>query len=273
MQTTPHSNLKAVAGAAAMALAAAACHPLHLHHDRLMVVLSRLDCPVTQGLLTRVSAAPDGNSCVYQHRDGDDITLTRLPLNGQSPQAALAPFDTSLTALMPPPPAAEATGGEKSDAKDASDAADDDDNDDTKVDVPGVHIQTRGADTQVHAPGVQVQTHGEDAQVNAPGLNINTKGDKADLQLGQGANSITVHDGGEAQGAQIHIAEVNKTNARLTFVLSGAGRGPNGYRSVGYLARGPVTGPLVVVVAKSRGNQSALRDHDVRRLLDLNVTR
>jgi hypothetical protein len=268
MQTLSHPNLKTVAGIAVIALGAAACHPLHLHHDRLMVVLARLDCPETQGLLTRVSAAPDGNSCIYQHRNGDDITVTRLPLNGQAPQAALAPLDASLAALLPPTPSAAASHSEKADAEDDSDS-----DDDAKVDVPGLQVQTHGDDTHVHTPGMQVQTHGEDAQVHMLGMNINTKGDNADVQLGQGANSITVHGGGESQDAQVHIAEVNATNARLTFILAGAARGPSGYRSVGYLARGPAVGPLVVVTAKSRGDHSGLQDHDVRRLLDLNVTR
>ena len=246
MQTQDHLNLRALAGIALAAVAASACHPLHLHHrDRPMTVSTRLDCPVTEGLLTRVTAAPDGNSCVYQHRAGDDVTLLRLPLNGQSPQVALAPIDAELKTLLPP--SAPSTPVEP---------ASDDANDNTNVDVPGVHVQA----------------HGDSTVVSVMGINIHANGDKANVQIGNGANSINVVGNGESKDAQVRLSKINPTNARITFVLAGAAAGPSGYRSVGYLARGPVAGPLVIAEVKSRANHDGLHfDNDVRRLLDRNV--
>ena len=255
MRTLVDLRLKTVAGIALAALAASACHPLHLHHDRLMVVAARLDCPETDGLLTRVSAAPDGNSCIYQHRNGDDVTVTRLALNGQTPQAALAPIDADLKTLVPAPPPPTASSGASA-SSEAAKAESGDSNDNANVDVPGVHVQA----------------HGDNADVNVMGITVHARGEKANVQIGNGANSISVVGNGESEDAQVRVSEVNSTNARITYVLAGAAAGPSGYRSVGYLARGPVTGPLVVVVVKSRINHGGMQvDRDLRRLLDLNV--
>ncbi|MGI9168967.1 MAG: hypothetical protein ACR2FH_02155, partial [Caulobacteraceae bacterium] len=56
---------------------------------------------------------------------------------------------------------------------------------------------------------------------------------------------------------------------RRSFILASDNPGPGGYKTVGYEARGPVGGPLVVASAKAKSDDN-LKD-DMRDLLRLNV--
>ena len=58
-----------------------------------------LDCPTTQGGLTRSSVAPDGKSCLYASRDGDEVSLRLIPVTGTY-QAALGTVEQELQALV-----------------------------------------------------------------------------------------------------------------------------------------------------------------------------
>ncbi|MFZ3007319.1 MAG: hypothetical protein WA047_14220, partial [Phenylobacterium sp.] len=76
---------------AASALALTAC-------QRPATLKARLDCPQTEGSLTLVSAAGDGQSCIYRESDGAQITLTRMAVKG-SAVATLAALETELKTL------------------------------------------------------------------------------------------------------------------------------------------------------------------------------
>ncbi|HWW25234.1 MAG TPA: hypothetical protein VNZ85_04980, partial [Caulobacter sp.] len=76
--------------AAASLIALAACSPKvevahrdhkpHGKHEPLRAI-SRLDCPDRQGELTRVSAAADGQACVYAGQNAE-VALKLVALNG-----------------------------------------------------------------------------------------------------------------------------------------------------------------------------------------------
>src|SRR5665811_2322034 len=94
------------AALAAIAMGTSACHPVRqaLHIDQnqtVMTVAATLNCPDEQGRLTRVSASADGHTCVYRGEQGDDVTLTLVALNGQTPQMALQPLESQLRAMAP----------------------------------------------------------------------------------------------------------------------------------------------------------------------------
>jgi hypothetical protein len=250
MNSKSMSKFFAITSVTAIAAAAlSGCVRVH-HHAHLsragrpMVVAAQLDCPQSEGWLTRVSISADGTTCQYRGGDVDQVTLTRLPLNGQTPQAVLAPIETSLKTLIPP---------RKDDAPSASG---DNDGDNARIDVPGVHIDA----------------HGDKAVVKVFGVTIDADNDKANIHAGLGSkNAVVLADHG---GAEVRATDIDAANANLVLILASEKPGPTGFRSVGYMARGPVAGPLVVLQYKSTINRDGVSDdHDLHRLMDLNVTR
>ena len=43
-----------------------------------------LDCPASQGDLTRTSMAADGKTCIYASREGDEVTLQLVAVTGDA---------------------------------------------------------------------------------------------------------------------------------------------------------------------------------------------
>ena len=256
--TRPLAAGLAVSAAVAVLLVAA-CHPPHIHpgdrgqtwFDRPMKVGAVLTCPQTLGSLERTAQAGDGQSCDYAGGGDEQVALKRLALAGQTPQAALAPTEAALQTLMPAhagsaPVSVDAGGG---------DADDGDVHDHAKIDLPGVHINAQGDKAQVRVFGIVVDANGDNANVNIGGGSSRTV-----VQAGPG-------------GAVIRVINIGPTNVKLAYVLAGGQRsGPSPYRAVGYLARGPLDGPLVVATFKATESHEDWRgDHDLNALLALNV--
>jgi hypothetical protein len=247
-------SMRTLVGAGALAGAAfglAACHPPHIHRGegrgwsgKPMSVGKLLICPLKVGALSRTARTADGQACDYKGPDGEQAHLQRLDLAGQAPQAALAPIEAALRPLIP------ARAGP--DPVDAGDGADDGHH--AKVDLPGIHIKAQG----------------DKAEVRVFGITVNADGENADVNMGQGETGTVVQAG--ANGAEIRFADVEGGNARLMLALLADKAGPSGLHAVGYLARGPVAGPLVVASFKSAArHQDWRRDAGLNALLDLNV--
>jgi hypothetical protein len=240
-------------------VAIAACHPVErphhhdggwmmgdhnwAHHDDTPVtVAATLNCPEQEGDLTRTSIAADGKSCQYHGDEDQDVTLSLVALNGQTPQAALGPMEADLRGLVP------ARSGPSMVNVDAGKG--DGGQDNAKIDMPGFHIDA----------------HGNKAKLRILGMDINADGDNADIKTDTGgAKGATIHAG--PGGAEIRVGDVGQHAANLVYILAGDEPGPSGYRAVGYIARGPVAGPF-----KSRDHDHNGHNHDLERLIDLNVT-
>src|SRR5262249_51617266 len=70
--------------------------------DGPMRVVTQLECPEHQGVLTRVSTAADGLSCDYAGPRGAAVTLRLVKLaQGQTAEEALKPIEAQLNTLMP----------------------------------------------------------------------------------------------------------------------------------------------------------------------------
>jgi hypothetical protein len=238
----------AVAGAA---LALAGCNPPHPHPAAPLRAVSALDCPDTQGDLTRKSTAADGKTCVYATEEGDQVTLQVVSLSGGDAHAALAPIEAQLKTEVPAaaatPPRAQ--GG-------APGAAD---KDRVDINLPGIHIHANGdGHADVDTAGVHVEAHDHGGGDDNAVVQVN----------GLGAKGVTVNAG--EGGAQIHIDE-GGSGIRARYILASETAGPNGYKMAGYEARGPAGGPIVVaeVLAKS-DDQDDLR-HDIHALIRRNV--
>jgi hypothetical protein len=251
MKSTDVRRWAVLGAVGAMGLAGCVRHHVHhLHAGRPLSVADRLNCPENQGWLTRASAAADGNSCEYRRGDGEQVTLTRLPLNGQSVQAALDPTETQLKALLPPRPAPAPAQNEDND-KDKSK-----DKDTARIDVPGVHIDA----------------HGDKAEVRVFGVTVDADNDKANVHAGLGSDKAVVS--ADENGAEVRASDINATNANIVLILASEKPGPTGLRAVGYIARGPVAGPLLVAQFKSAERHQGFNDdRDVRRLMELNLSR
>jgi hypothetical protein len=270
--------------------------------DRPLSAVSRLDCPDHQGDLRKVSAAGDGQTCTYSDDDGAEVNVQILRTSGD-PHAALKPIETSLMSLADvsassAPPAsgpaatvsasaADRSAAAKADADASADAnvsaagaevrdhgrdADQDDdttgrdrsshhggshNDKVDVDLPGVHVHANGDDTaKVDVMGVHVTANGEDGAhiVHQP-------------KSGYG-RSFTV-DAGD-NGAIVRTERNTRSNFSALVVFTGPVAGREGDHTIGYVARGPRTGPLVVATVRikrdDKGNTMDDADKLVRRL-------
>jgi hypothetical protein len=211
--------------------------------------ISKLDCPERQGELTRVSAAADGQACVYAGQNAE-VTLSLVALNGGDAEAALAPIEADLKALMPamkaPPPP-----------------------------PPPGHADNGAA--HVRLPGLKIDAHDNGADIKIGGLSINANDDGAQVKV---AKNVTVREGGgnstasvkandDAEGdVDIHATEDGAQirqrkggdGVRATLILA-SDKAASGYRVVGYEARGPKGGPLAVAVVKAKGRDGS--DHDI----------
>jgi hypothetical protein len=203
-----------------------------------------LDCPAAQGALTRTAQAPDGKSCDYQGRDGETVRLRLAPVMGRTPTQALERTRAELHALVP----VYREPAQGSDEEGSGDRAD--------VDLPFLHV---------HAVG-------DRANVRLFGIRISSQGQNADVDVGHGRKRSVVHAG--PRGAEVIAEEVGRSNASLVYVLAANHRAPSGLRAVGYVAKGPVTGPLVVAEFRSPRDRHEGRDGDhgdIGRLIDRNL--
>ena len=208
---------------------------------------AKLDCPADEGDLTRTAQSPDGQWCDYAGLRGETVRLRLKALHGQTPSEALAPVRAQLHALVPVyrDPIRPRHDDEPGDRAD--------------VDVPFVHVHANGDQADVRLFGV---------------FHINSRGHDADVDAGRGRKHTAVHAG--LRGAEVIADEIGRSNASLVYVLAGAHRQASGYQAAGYVAKGPVTGPLVVAEFRSpvKSHRDSDGGHDdIDRLIDRNLDR
>lgn len=253
-----------------VALTAAACSPKNPPATR-----AALDCPDSQGSLTRVSTASDGKSCTYRSAEGLDVELRLVPVSG-SAEATLAQLEAQLLSQASTPPVA-APGGADSAPADAvqNQAAADAGGAAPGVDVNvDVHVDSSHEDANIDVPGMRVVTKGDDhAEVDLPGIHIRAKDESAKVQIGP----IKI----DAEGDDATIRMVRdvrlrgealsreKRGVRAFFLRAGDTLTP--YKAIGYEAGGPKQGPLTVGIFKSRGDSEHHRiDEDLKKLVRRN---
>lgn len=255
-----------------LALTAVACSPKNPPATR-----AALDCPDSQGSLTRVSAASDGKSCIYRSDEGLDVELRLLPVSG-SAEATLAQLETQLLSQVSTPPVAATAGADataaeavqKQAAADADADADapsvdvnvdvdvDGSHEDANIDVPGMRVVTKGDDhAEVDLPGIHIRAKDESARVQIGPIKIDAQGDDATIRM-----SRDVRLRGEALSRE-------KRGVRAFFLRAGETLTP--YKAIGYEAGGPKRGPLTVGIFKSRGDSEHHRiDKDLEKLVRRN---
>jgi hypothetical protein len=239
-----------LACASALALTAAACGP------KVPAARAALDCPTSQGDLTRTSVSPDGKACTYASKGGAEVTLQLVNVTG-SPDATLASIETTLLADRTPAAAVKVDGKGVEPAKASADAAKDAEkaareaSDDTNGISVNVDIDAHGK------PAGVITEDGGTTRVNLPGVHIvaNDDNDTADVQIGP--LRVNASDDGATVRMRREVRlrgealNPEKRGLRAMFIYTGDDL-PQGYRFVGYEAGGPKRGPLTVAVVKSK---------------------
>lgn len=277
--------------ASALALTAGACAA----PTNTAVVTGRLDCPLSVGEMTRVSAAADGKSCLYNEPAGAEITLKLMSVTGgieptlakieaDLKAEAGAPADTDKTAeageptAPPAPPATPAAAMSQAEvSKSAADAArvTADAARDAAVKAEVV-AKVEDGKAKLDAHGIRISDDNESTHVNLPGIHISAEGDKADVRVGP----IHVNANGETAVVKVvkdvrmrgEALSLQKRGLRASFIYAGEAL-TGGYKFVGYEASGPKSGPIAIAIVKAKSDAS--KDHseiydDVKRLVRRN---
>lgn len=233
-------------------------------------VVRTLQCPESMGSLTRKGSASQGGAvCIYAGPRGSEVTLHLVELDGAGPAEALKAFEDRLSAAMPQA-VAQLRAAAAGDAAGAADA----------------EIAPAGDRATVRAPGVDIRAEGDDATVRLPGLHIESKGDQASVRIGgfhidAAEDGSTVDIEGSAEGDNVSVqanqdaAEI-RTSAgggatRASWILTDNRPSEAGWRLVGYEARGPAGGPIVVATIRARDRDRGRVFEDAKDLVTLNV--
>ena len=250
-------------------------------------VVETLQCPDTLGALTRKgSASADGLSCDYVGPRGAEVSLHLVRLDGTSVDQALDGFERRLAADLPE--AAAKVNADK--AREQAETAKADavaakaDAEAARADAEAA--KAAGEHVSIAAPGVRIEAQdkgraGDRASVRLPGIRIEAEGDNARVQIGgmridsrdgQGARTETTSVSVNANSEATEVRATAPGEAvRANYILTDGNPRPGGWALVGYEARGPRGGPLVVatVRAKERGRDRVFED--ARDLVTLNV--
>lgn len=236
-------------------------------------VVQTLHCPQTMGSLTRKGSASAGGAvCTYAGPRGAEVSLHLVKLDGAPAAEALKAFEERLSGVMPQAVAQlKAAAG-----KDAADAA------------AAAGPPAAGDRASIQAPGVDIQAEGDDATVSLPGLHIESRGDQASVRIGgfhidasDGEGAVNIQSSGEGEGDSVSVqanqdaAEI-RTSAggeatRASWILTDNRPSEAGWRLVGYEARGPAGGPLVLATVRSRDRERGRVFEDAKDLVSLNV--
>ena len=243
--------------ALAVLVALGGCHPKPLSQagglgfaHRPLSVGRILTCPERVKGLTRTAQAADGHSCVYNGPQAEQVQLSLIPLDGATPETRLASLNQTLKAELPAADTPVSSG-------------------------EGVYVNGDEAEHHAHIdlPGFHLNASDGKATIQMPGVSINADGDDAKVTTGAGGHASTVVSA-HPRGAEIRIGGVNANGADMTYLLASDSPGPAGFRVVGYMAKGPVSGPLVVGVFRARQHEhgaNGMADHGLNRLIDMNV--
>ncbi|HYD27249.1 methyltransferase type 11 [Brevundimonas sp.] len=236
-------------------------------------VVETLQCPRTIGSLTRKgSASAEGTVCTYTGPRGAEVSLHLVKLDGGSAADALKAFEDRLSTSLP-----QAVAQLRAASAEGAAAA---------ADAEAAHPPASGDRASVSAPGVDIQAEGDDATVRLPGLHIESKGDEASVRIGgfhidasdgEGSVNIEGSEGGDNVSVQANqdAAEI-RTSAgggatRASWILTDNRPSEAGWRLVGYEARGPAGGPIVVATVRSRDRDRGSVFEDAKDLVALNV--
>ncbi len=233
-------------------------------------VVRTLQCPQTMGSLTRKgSATAGGTVCTYVGPRGAEVSLHLVKLDGAEASEALKAFEDRLSVALPQA-VAQLKASRDAEAAATGAAQTSGPGDRASVTGPGIDIQTKGDDASVRLPGIQIESKGENASVRIGGFHI-------DANDGDGTVNVEGTGGGDSVSIQAHqdAAEIRTSTSgeatRSSWILTDNRASEAGWRLVGYEARGPSGGPLVIATVRSRDRDRGSVFDDAKALVTLNV--
>lgn len=236
-------------------------------------VVQTLTCPETIGALTRKSVSSDeGQICTYAGPRGAEVALHLVSLDGASPEETLEAFETRLHQLMPEAssrvaPIAPAPDAPTPPTPPESPGARDDERIDIRL--PGLSISTEGENAEVRMPGVSVSSQEGGSRVAVAGVRVHSaEGGGQSVTLGGGDGQVSVQSRDDVSEVRVHAGG---HATRTTYILSDSEPSSLGWRSVGYEARGPQGGPLIIATVKSKDREGDSVFDDAKDLVTLNV--
>ena len=235
-------------------------------------VVETLQCPQTMGSLTRKGTAIDGGAvCTYAGPRGAEVSLHLVKLNGAEPGEALKAFEDRLSTAMPQAVAQlKASAAESAAAAAASAEAQPSTGDRASIRAPGVDIQAEGDDATVRLPGLRIESKGDDASVRIGGFHIDASEGEANVNIegSEGGDSVSVQANQDA--AEVRTSAGGGAT-RASWILTDNRPSEAGWRLVGYEARGPAGGPIVVATVRARDRARGRVFEDAQDLVALNV--
>jgi hypothetical protein len=269
----------ATATVALMALATAGCQRQPKRPPppgRPLVVADKLDCPDSQGKLSRQSVAADGQSCVYTSADGATVTLQRASLDGKSSDDFLKGLETSVSAGMPKHGDLAAAASAEAKAGDSKSS----DNKTGEWSEGNVKVESHHSHDKadIDLPGLHIHADGTGkASVRLPGISVDADDDKALVKTSWGGMKNAVIDA-DKTGAEIRAVNSDSANVDVIYILASDAPGPDDVHVVGYEARGPASGPLILATFKGKRYEHHDHEHygsdaqnDVKKLIERNL--
>ncbi|WGM30619.1 methyltransferase type 11 [Brevundimonas sp. NIBR11] len=252
----------------------------------ILKVVNTLQCPEAIGVLTRKGTAHAGGAtCLYSGPRGAEVSLQLITVSDQTVDAVLQRFESTLSADMPHTTAELRASADAAAAQTAADnaqvqadiaateadtaaAAADAAGDRASVSAPGVNIQADGDRARVRLPGVRIDADGDKASVNIAGFHINADDSSQNVEMASSDESVSIqaHD----NAAEIRTRAPGEATRR-TYMLTDSRPADDGWRLVGYEARGPVGGPIVIATVRAKDRNSDGVFDSAKDLVTLNV--
>jgi hypothetical protein len=230
-------------------------------------VVDALQCPQTLGTLTRKgSATAQGTVCTYVGPRGAEVILHLVSLSDTDSTAALKAFEDRLSAAMPR--ASARIDESERDAAAAAAAADAAASSAEKASRAAEHAAEEADRASVRLPGISIEADGEDASVNIGGFNVEANDEGANIDIRSGGDSVSVQANDTATVVRTSAAG---DATRANWILTDNRPSVEGWRLVGYEARGPAGGPIVVVTVRSKDREGGDVFDDAKALVTLNV--
>jgi hypothetical protein len=230
-------------------------------------VVEALQCPQTLGTLTRKgSATAQGTVCTYVGPRGAEVILHLVSLSDTDSTAALKAFEDRLSAAMPR--ASARIDESERDAAAAAAAADAAASSAEKASRAAEQAAEEADRASVRLPGISIEADGEDASVNIGGFNVEANDEGANIDIRSGGDSVSVQANDTATVVRTSAAG---DATRANWILTDNRPSVEGWRLVGYEARGPAGGPIVVVTVRSKDREGGDVFDDAKELVTLNV--
>lgn len=230
-------------------------------------VVDALQCPQTLGTLTRKgSATAQGTVCTYVGPRGAEVILHLVSLSDTDSTAALTAFEDRLSAAMPR--ASARIDESERDAAAAAAAADAAASSAEKASRAAEQAAEEADRASVRLPGISIEADGEDASVNIGGFNVEANDEGANIDIRSGGDSVSVQANDTATVVRTSAAG---DATRANWILTDNRPSVEGWRLVGYEARGPAGGPIVVVTVRSKDREGGDVFDDAKALVTLNV--